>query len=83
MRIYVVSMAFPCFWKHPQPLPMQRVEVSPRPVETPAANTRAGTVRACRRSHLSFNRGAQMSELLIQEGQRVEAIVHFSRESGM
>ena len=41
------------------------------------------SLKACRRSHLSFDRDGQVSELLIQEGQRVEAIVHFSRESGM
>ncbi|CAI8771251.1 hypothetical protein EMIT0194MI4_10003 [Pseudomonas sp. IT-194MI4] len=66
----------PGFWERPQSLPVQRVEVSPR------VNTRAGTVKACRRSYLSVNREGQVNELLIQEGQRVEAIVHFSRESG-
>jgi multidrug efflux pump subunit AcrA (membrane-fusion protein) len=60
--IDVVSMALPGFWERPQPLPVQLMEVSPGP------NTRAGTVKACRRSHLSFNRGGQVSELLIKEG---------------
>jgi HlyD family secretion protein len=60
--VYVASMAFPGFWERPQPLPVQLMEVSPGP------NTRAGTVKACRRSHLSFNRGGQVSELLIKEG---------------
>ncbi|AYC34906.1 efflux RND transporter periplasmic adaptor subunit [Pseudomonas cavernae] len=71
--ILAVLMALLGFWKRPQPLPVQLVEVAPGPVETLVANTRAGTVKACRRSHLSFNRGGQVSELLIQEGQRVEA----------
>jgi HlyD family secretion protein len=61
---------------------VQLVEVSPRPLETLVANTRAGTVKAYRRSHLSFDQDGQVSELLIQEGQWMEVIVHFSRESG-
>ncbi|WP_256578030.1 hypothetical protein [Pseudomonas sp. Irchel s3h17] len=64
--IYVVSMAWPGFWKRPQPPPLLRV-----------ANTRAGTVKSCRRSHFSFNRGGQANELLIQEEQRVEASARF------
>lgn len=74
--IYVSSMALPGFWKCPQPLPVKPVEVSPK------ANIRAGTVQACRRSHLSFDHGGQVNELLIQEGQGREVRVHFSRESG-
>lgn len=74
--IFVFSMALPGFWERPQTLPVQRVEVSPGP------NTRVGTVEVCRCSHRSLNCGGQMSDLLIQEGQWVEAIVHFSRESG-
>jgi hypothetical protein len=34
------------------------------------------------RSHLSFDHGGQVRELLIHEGQGREVIVHFSRESG-
>ncbi|MDT4852637.1 hypothetical protein FQZ97_868770 [compost metagenome] len=48
--------------------------------ETLVANTRAGTANACRRSHLSFNRAGQMSELPTLEGLRAEAKVHFARE---
>ncbi|WP_454876449.1 hypothetical protein [Pseudomonas farris] len=43
---------------------------------------RVGTVKACQRSHLSFNHGGQVSELLIQEGQGREVRVNSSRESG-
>jgi HlyD family secretion protein len=43
------------------------------PVEALVANTRAGTLKACRRTQLSFNLGAQVSERLVEEGQRVEA----------
>ncbi len=56
----------------PQPLPVRLLEVERGPVETLVANTRAGTLKSCRRSHLSFNVGGQVAELLIGEGQRVE-----------
>lgn len=59
------------WWKRPQPLPVTLVEVSSGPVESLVANSRAGTLKACRRSHLSFKGGGQVSELLIKEGQRV------------
>ncbi|MEX6500751.1 efflux RND transporter periplasmic adaptor subunit [Pseudomonas zhanjiangensis] len=61
------------WWSRPQPLPVDLVAVQRGPVETLVANTRAGTLKACRRTHLSFNLGAQVTERLVEEGQRVEA----------
>ncbi|MDH4584036.1 efflux RND transporter periplasmic adaptor subunit [Pseudomonas sp. BN415] len=61
------------FWARPDPVPVQLVEVAKGEVETLVANTRAGTVKACRRAHLSFKTGGQVSELLIHAGQRVQA----------
>ncbi|MNQ42264.1 Macrolide export protein MacA [compost metagenome] len=61
------------FWVRPDPIPVQLVEVANGAVETLVANTRAGTVKACRRAHLSFKTGGQVSELLIHAGQRVQA----------
>ncbi|MDH4655936.1 efflux RND transporter periplasmic adaptor subunit [Pseudomonas sp. JS3066] len=61
------------FWARPEPVPVQLVEVAKGDVETLVANTRAGTVKACRRAHLSFKTGGQVSELLIHAGQRVQA----------
>ncbi len=60
-------------WARPEPVPVQLVEVTKGEVETLVANTRAGTVKACRRAHLSFKTGGQVSELLIHAGQRVQA----------
>jgi len=59
-------------------------------LETPAVSVgeasgsvaRVGTVKACQRSHLSFDHGGQVSELLTQEGQGREVRVNSSRESG-
>lgn len=61
------------WWARPQPLSVRLIEVQRGPVETLVANTRAGTLKACRRTHLSFNLGAQVTERLVEEGQRVEA----------
>jgi HlyD family secretion protein len=61
------------WWSRPQPLPVRLVAVQRGPVETLVANTRAGTLKACRRTQLSFNLGAQVSERLVEEGQRVAA----------
>jgi HlyD family secretion protein len=61
------------WWSRPQPLPVRLVTVARGPVEALVANTRAGTLKACRRTQLSFNLGAQVSERLVEEGQRVEA----------
>ncbi|WP_375740723.1 efflux RND transporter periplasmic adaptor subunit [Pseudomonas boanensis] len=71
--IVAVLMVLLGFWARSKPIPVQLVEVADGPVETLVANTRAGTVKACRRSHLSFKQGGQVSELLIHAGQRVEA----------
>lgn len=56
----------------------QPVEVMVRPVtrgivEKTVANTRAGTVNACRRARLSPSIGGQIAELPIHEGDQVEA----------
>jgi hypothetical protein len=76
--IYVVSMALPGFWKGPQPQPCRcnwwtRV---PR-AEYPGGHRQGQSALASVLQSLG-----QMSNLLIQEGQWVEAIVHLQRESG-
>jgi HlyD family secretion protein len=70
--LLALAVAF-WWWSRPQPLPVRLVAVQRGPVETLVANTRAGTLKACRRTQLSFNLGAQVSERLVEEGQRVEA----------
>jgi HlyD family secretion protein len=42
-------------------------------VEASVANTRAGTIEACRRSHLTPDVGGKVSRLPIKEGDRVKA----------
>lgn len=61
------------WWKQPQPLPVALMSVQRGAVESLVANTRAGTLKACRRSHLSFNQGGRVEQRLVNEGQRVAA----------
>jgi HlyD family secretion protein len=61
------------WWTRPQALPVQLLQVARGPVESLVANSRAGTLKACRRAQLSFKLGGQVSERLIDEGQRVQA----------
>ncbi|MDX1722406.1 MAG: efflux RND transporter periplasmic adaptor subunit [Pseudomonas sp.] len=71
--VLVGLLTFAWWWNLPQPMPVQLYAVERGPVETLVANTRAGTLKSCRRSRLSFNLGGQVSELLVDEGQQVQA----------
>ena len=71
--IFACFLALVWWWNRPQPMPVQLYAVERGPVETLVANTRAGTLKSCRRSRLSFNIGGQVSELLVDEGQSVKA----------
>src|SRR3990167_4632504 len=61
------------WWNRPQPLPVRLVEGTRGPGESLVANTRAGTLKACRRTLLSFNQGGRVEQRLVEEGQRVAA----------
>mgnify|MGYP001816027429 FL=1 len=56
----------------PQPVAVRVAEVERGRVEEIVANTRAGTVKACRRARLAPGIGGQMAELEVHEGDRVE-----------
>ena len=58
----------------------KHVEVVVKPVdrgivERTVANTRAGTVKACRRAKLSPSVGGQIAKLNIREGDKVKEVV--------
>ncbi len=55
----------------PEAVPVRLVAVGRGPVEATAANTRAGSVRACRRARLSPSAGGQIARLAVREGDRV------------
>ena len=59
------------WWLRPDPLQVSVISVSRGEVVATVANTRAGTVEACRRSGLAPAIGGQLASLPIQEGDRV------------
>jgi HlyD family secretion protein len=61
------------YWRHPAPVAVVVRAVETGPVETTVANTRAGTIKACRRAKLSLPSGGQVSVLDVHAGDRVGA----------
>ncbi|HCT40968.1 MAG TPA: efflux RND transporter periplasmic adaptor subunit [Moraxellaceae bacterium] len=61
------------FWMtRPEPVTVRLVSVDEGAVEETVANTRAGTVKACRRSKLSLQTGGRVAELRVKEGDQVK-----------
>lgn len=63
-------------WLHygqPKPIEVSVAEVNLGLVESSVANTRAGTVKACRRAKLAPQGGGQIAKLRVHEGDRVKA----------
>ncbi len=62
-------------WHYTRPEPIEVVvkHVERGTVERTVANTRAGTVNACRRAGLSLGIGGQIARLLVREGETVKA----------
>ena len=57
----------------PTPVAVALVTAERGPVAATVANTRAGTVDACRRAGLSPSSGGQIANLPVKDGERVEA----------
>jgi HlyD family secretion protein len=55
------------------PIRVQLAKVERGVVEATVSNTRAGTVKACRRAKLAPPAGGQIAHLLVKKGQRVKA----------
>ena len=62
------------FWflSRPEPLRVALVKVEHGTVEATVSNTRAGTVKACRRAKMSPPAGGQIAHLLVKKGERVK-----------
>lgn len=61
------------WWEtRPEPISVAVAEVTRGKVEKTVANTRAGTIKACRRARLSPSLGGQVARLPITEGERVK-----------
>ena len=57
----------------PQPVSVTTAAVERGPVERSVVNTRAGTVKSCRRAKLSLAIGGQIATLQVSEGEHVAA----------
>lgn len=60
------------YFTRPDPLLVQLARVDRGTVEATVSNTRAGTVKACRRAKLAAPAGGQIAKLLVKKGQRVK-----------
>ena len=61
------------YFTRPAPLLVQLAKVERGLVEATVSNTRAGTVKACRRAKLSAPAGGQIAHMMVKKGQRVKA----------
>ena len=72
---FVLLLLVAAVWHftRPAPLEVQLVKVERGSVEAMVSNTRAGTVKACRRAKLAAPTGGQISRMHVKKGQRVKA----------
>lgn len=71
--VIVALLAILIWWKsRPEPLAVWVVPVDTGPVEQTVANTRAGTIKACRRSKLSMPVGGVVDRLLVKKGDHIK-----------
>jgi HlyD family secretion protein len=61
------------FLTRPDPLSVQLAKVERGAVEATVSNTRAGTVKACRRAKLAPPAGGQIAQMRVKKGERVKA----------
>jgi HlyD family secretion protein len=61
------------YFTRPVAVPVTVWKVARGAVEATVANTRAGTVKACRRARLAPSTGGQIARLLVHKGERVSA----------
>ncbi len=61
------------YFTRPEPVRVQLARVERGTVEATVSNTRAGTVKACRRAKLAPPAGGQIAHLQVKKGERVKA----------
>lgn len=71
ISVILLSVAAIWYFNRPKPLSVILASVDTGTVESIVANTRAGTVKACRRASLAPATGGQIEKLLVREGSRV------------
>jgi HlyD family secretion protein len=71
--VVIVALAAAWWFTRAKPVAVALVTVERGPVVATVANTRAGTVDACRRARLSPALGGQIAQLPVKKGERVAA----------
>lgn len=72
--LLAAALAYAVFeWTREEPVRVAVHEVTRGTVQTTVANTRAGTVEACRRAQIAPASGGQVAALNVREGDRVKA----------
>lgn len=73
IAVAIIVLVGLVLWRaRPEPLSVWVAPVEYGPVEQTVSNTRAGTIKACRRSKLSMPIGGVVDKLLVKKGDRVE-----------
>ncbi|MCW8858049.1 MAG: efflux RND transporter periplasmic adaptor subunit, partial [Kangiella sp.] len=72
LSVIILLAIFIAYVKRPQPVAVVIHTVSTGEVLSTVANTRAGTLKACRRARLSPSIGGQIETLPVKEGDQVE-----------
>ena len=73
ITVFALVSAGIWYWTRQAPIAVTVARVETGSVEATVANTRAGTVKACRRARLAPSSGGQIAHLLVHEGERVSA----------
>jgi HlyD family secretion protein len=75
IALAVVALLALVVWRvtRPDPIPVRAATIDRGRVERTVANTRAGTVNACRRARLAPPSGGAIAALPVREGDRVKA----------
>jgi len=73
ISIVLIGIYLTMLWSKPEPIQVTVSKVERGIVEATVANTRAGTIMACRRAKLSPAMGGQITLLPVKEGDQVEA----------
>ena len=60
------------FTTRPKPIEVELATITRGTVESTVVNTRAGTIKACRRAKLAPASGGQIVKLRVKEGERVK-----------
>ncbi|OAI01488.1 efflux transporter periplasmic adaptor subunit [Methylomonas methanica] len=70
--LFIVVTALFFYSRRPQPVEVEAYTLAEGEVRATVANTRVGTVKACRRAYLAPATGGQVAELRVKEGDKVK-----------